>query len=55
MDDVGQRCPYRVAMMTAVAGPVRLVLIDDHEMVIEGLKAKLGSGAQAPDGKRGHR
>ena len=29
-------------MMTAVAGPVRLVLIDDHEMVIEGLKAMLG-------------
>jgi DNA-binding NarL/FixJ family response regulator len=29
-------------MTTAVAGPVRLVLIDDHEMVIEGLKAMLG-------------
>ena len=25
------------------------------DAVIEGLKAKLGSGAQAPDGKRGHR
>src|SRR3954468_14795586 len=28
-------------MMTTVAGPVRLVLVDDHEMVIEGLKAML--------------
>ena len=28
-------------MMTAVTSPVRLVLIDDHEMVIEGLKAML--------------
>jgi DNA-binding NarL/FixJ family response regulator len=33
---------YRVAMMTAtVAGPVRVVLVDDHHMVIEGLKAML--------------
>lgn len=33
---------YRVAMMTAtVAGPVRVVLVDDHQMVIEGLKAML--------------
>ena len=28
-------------MVTAVTGPVRLVLVDDHEMVIEGLKAML--------------
>ncbi|PEG37666.1 DNA-binding response regulator [Mycolicibacterium agri] len=27
--------------MTAIASPVRLVLVDDHEMVIEGLKAML--------------
>jgi DNA-binding NarL/FixJ family response regulator len=32
---------YGVAMVTAVTGPVRLVLVDDHEMVIEGLKAML--------------
>jgi DNA-binding NarL/FixJ family response regulator len=32
---------YRVAMVTAATGPVRLVLVDDHEMVIEGLKAML--------------
>ena len=28
-------------MVTAVTGPVRLVLVDDHAMVIEGLKAML--------------
>ena len=28
-------------MVAAVTGPVRLVLVDDHEMVIEGLKAML--------------
>jgi DNA-binding NarL/FixJ family response regulator len=28
-------------MVTAVTSPVRLVLVDDHEMVIEGLKAML--------------
>jgi DNA-binding NarL/FixJ family response regulator len=28
-------------MVTTVTGPVRLVLVDDHEMVIEGLKAML--------------
>jgi DNA-binding NarL/FixJ family response regulator len=28
-------------MMTTVTSPVRLVLVDDHEMVIEGLKAML--------------
>ena len=34
-------------MVTAVTGPVRLVLVDDHEMVIEGLKAMLaGFGSQ---------
>jgi DNA-binding NarL/FixJ family response regulator len=32
---------YGVSMVTAVTGPVRLVLVDDHEMVIEGLKAML--------------
>jgi DNA-binding NarL/FixJ family response regulator len=32
---------YGVPMVTAVTGPVRLVLVDDHEMVIEGLKAML--------------
>jgi DNA-binding NarL/FixJ family response regulator len=30
-------------MVTTVTGPVRLVLVDDHEMVIEGLKAMLAS------------
>jgi len=30
-------------MMTAVTAPVRLVLVDDHEMVIEGLKAMLAA------------
>jgi DNA-binding NarL/FixJ family response regulator len=30
-------------MVTAVTGPVRLVLVDDHEMVIEGLKAMLAA------------
>jgi DNA-binding NarL/FixJ family response regulator len=34
---------YGVQMVTAVTGPVRLVLVDDHEMVIEGLKAMLAS------------
>ncbi|MGE0218450.1 response regulator [Mycolicibacterium sp.] len=29
--------------MTAVTAPVRLVLVDDHEMVIEGLKAMLAA------------
>src|SRR4051812_29171019 len=29
--------------MTATTSPVRLVLVDDHEMVIEGLKAMLAS------------
>jgi DNA-binding NarL/FixJ family response regulator len=28
-------------MVTTLTGPVRLVLVDDHEMVIEGLKAML--------------
>ncbi|CQD22927.1 two component LuxR family transcriptional regulator [Mycobacterium lentiflavum] len=28
-------------MVTAITGPVRLVLVDDHAMVIEGLKAML--------------
>lgn len=32
---------YGVAMVAAATGPVRLVLVDDHEMVIEGLKAML--------------
>ena len=32
---------YGVAMVTTLTGPVRLVLVDDHEMVIEGLKAML--------------
>jgi DNA-binding NarL/FixJ family response regulator len=32
-------------MVTEVAGPVRLVLVDDHEMVIEGLKAMLAGFA----------
>jgi DNA-binding NarL/FixJ family response regulator len=32
---------YGVAMVSAATGPVRLVLVDDHEMVIEGLKAML--------------
>jgi DNA-binding NarL/FixJ family response regulator len=32
-------------MVTAVTSPVRLVLVDDHEMVIEGLKAMLASFA----------
>src|SRR5215208_5610079 len=30
-------------MVTTVTSPVRLVLVDDHEMVIEGLKAMLAS------------
>jgi DNA-binding NarL/FixJ family response regulator len=34
---------YGVQMVTTVTGPVRLVLVDDHEMVIEGLKAMLAS------------
>lgn len=35
---------YRERMTAAVAaGPVRVVLVDDHEMVIEGLKAMLAS------------
>ena len=29
--------------MAAAAGPVRIVLVDDHEMVIEGLKAMLAA------------
>lgn len=29
--------------MAAATGPIRLVLVDDHEMVIEGLKAMLAS------------
>ncbi|MCW2688673.1 MAG: two component transcriptional regulator, LuxR family [Mycobacterium sp.] len=40
---------YGVAMVTQStglgAGPVRLVLVDDHEMVIEGLKAMLAAFA----------
>lgn len=32
-------------MVTAVTGPVRLVLVDDHEVVIEGLKAMLAGFA----------
>jgi DNA-binding NarL/FixJ family response regulator len=36
---------YRVPMMTTVTSPVRLVLVDDHEMVIEGLKAMLAGFA----------
>jgi len=32
---------YGVAMVSTITGPVRLVLVDDHEMVIEGLKAML--------------
>jgi DNA-binding NarL/FixJ family response regulator len=42
LDDVGERPLYGVAM-TAAAGPVRIVLVDDHEMVIEGLKAMLAA------------
>lgn len=35
---------YRAYMTVAVvAGPVRVVLVDDHEIVIEGLKAMLAS------------
>ncbi|WP_433655264.1 response regulator [Nocardia sp. CA-128927] len=30
-------------MVTSATGPVRVVLVDDHEMVIEGLKAMLAS------------
>ncbi|MDN5859389.1 MAG: response regulator transcription factor [Pseudonocardia sp.] len=30
-------------MVTAELGPVRVVLVDDHEMVIQGLKAMLGA------------
>src|SRR5688572_12963691 len=33
--------PYGVRMTMTVTSPVRLVLVDDHEMVIEGLKAML--------------
>ena len=29
--------------MTSGSAPVRLVLVDDHEMVIEGLKAMLAA------------
>lgn len=32
--------------MTATAEPVRIVLVDDHEMVIEGLKAMLAAFAE---------
>ncbi|HLU57032.1 MAG TPA: response regulator, partial [Pseudonocardia sp.] len=30
-------------MVTPERGPVRVVLVDDHEMVIEGLKAMLSA------------
>lgn len=36
-----RRVPYRGAMTAPTNGPVRVVLVDDHEMVIEGLKAML--------------
>ncbi len=32
---------YRVVMVAEVTAPVRVVLVDDHEVVIEGLKAML--------------
>jgi DNA-binding NarL/FixJ family response regulator len=52
MGDVAQRRLYGVAMTTAGeersdpgigSGPVRIVLVDDHEMVIEGLRAMLAA------------
>jgi DNA-binding NarL/FixJ family response regulator len=33
--------PYRHFMTPSTAGPLRIVLIDDHEMVVAGLKAML--------------
>ncbi len=39
--DGGSGRTYRVSMVTTATSPVRLVLVDDHEMVIEGLKAML--------------
>ena len=34
---------YALRMVTPEQGPVRVVLVDDHEMVIEGLKAMLAA------------